>query len=196
MATKKKQLIRGVIAYTVAFILCAIVAISRYATGTDIMNLTVFRSKILGDLTGENGVYSLWPISHFVLYAFLGYLAPSWWWLWICVGIGWELIEYSCGLLVRKLQSTKRTASLGKKAERMFMPQYEEGEWVSGKPSDILFNIAGLGLGLLLSKFCKTKQREKYSDYKSDEKNNLIPPLRDGVTVASRIEERKEESWP
>ena len=172
MATKKKQLIRGVIAYTVAFILCAIVAISRYATGTDIMNLTVFRSKILGDLTGENGVYSLWPISHFVLYAFLGYLAPSWWWLWICVGIGWELIEYSCGLLVRKLQSTKRTASLGKKAERMFMPQYEEGEWVSGKPSDILFNIAGLGLGLLLSKFCKTKQREKYSDYKSGEKEH------------------------
>lgn len=161
-AAKKKELKKGALSYGVAFILCAMAAIFRYITGNDVMSLTVFRSKTLGDMTGEKGVYSLWPISHFILYVFLGYLAPSWWWLWICLGIAWEIVEYACGLLVRNLQSKEGTANLGKKAEKMFMPQYGE-EWVSGSQSDVLFNIAGLGLGILLTKLCKSEYRETFN---------------------------------
>jgi hypothetical protein len=158
---KNKELKKGVVSYTVAFLLCMIVAIFRYITGNDIMSLTVFKSKTLGDMTGEKGVYSLWPISHFILYVFLGYLSPSWWWLWICLGIGWEFFEYSCGLLVRKLQSKEGTSNLGQKAEKMFMPQYGE-EWVSGCQSDVLFNISGLVIGLMMSKLYKTDYKETY----------------------------------
>ena len=157
MGTHKDQLKKGMIANVIAFALCAVVATFRYITGIDIMSLTVFRSKTLGNLTGEDGTYSFWPISHFVLYVVLGCIAPRWWWLWVCIGLAWELFEYSCGVLVRKLLRGKNTADFGKKAEQMFMPQYSDGEWVTGRKSDIIFNIAGLGFGLVLSNFCKTE---------------------------------------
>ena len=160
---KKKQLKKGIVVYTVTLCLCAIVAIFRYVTGKDVMSPTVFKSKILGAMTGEPGVYSIWPISHFVLYVFLGYLAPKWWWLWILVGVSWEIFEYICGLLVRKLQSSDITATLGKKAEKMFMPQYGS-EWVSGARSDIIFNIMGLVIGLLLTKICKKDKLDPVED--------------------------------
>ena len=158
---KNKEFKKGVVLYTVSFIVCLIVAIFRYTTGNDIMSPTVFKSKTLGDMMGEKGVYSVWPISHFILYMFLGYLSPSWWWLWICVGIGWEILEYSCGLIVYKLQSKEGTASLGHKVEKMFMPQYEE-EWVTGQKSDVLFNISGLALGLFISKLYKPEHQKTY----------------------------------
>lgn len=158
--TRKKELKKGVLSYTVAFTLCVCVAIFRYITGDDIMSLTVFRSKIIGDMTGEKGVYSLWPISHFILYVCLGYIAPSWWWLWICLGVGWEIFEYCGGVLVRNLQSKQGTESLGKKAEKMLMPQYGN-EWVTGCQSDILFNVTGLILGLVISKFSVEKSHNQ-----------------------------------
>lgn len=161
MTSKTKQLKKGALSYAIALFLCSIVAIFRYITSIDIMSLTVFRSKILGDMTGENGVYSLWPISHFILYLFLGYLAPSWWWLWICIGIGWELFEYGCGQLVKSLQSKAGTSKLGKRAEKMFMPQYGD-EWVSGTRSDIIFNITGLFIGIMLSKLSSGDCSEEY----------------------------------
>jgi len=159
-----KQLKKGFLSYGIALILCTIVAIVRYLTRNDIMSLTVFKSKILGDMTGEQGVYSLWPISHFILYVCLGYLSPSFWWLWILIGVGWELFEYTCGILVRTMQSNESTASLGKKAEAILMPQYGE-QWVSGCQSDILFNLSGLVLGLLISK-CSSKQISSSSNVK------------------------------
>jgi len=159
--SKKKQLKKGGVSYAIALALCLIVAIFRYITSIDVMSLTVFKSKTLGDMTGEDGVYSLWPISHFILYVFLGFLAPSWWWLWISIGIGWEIFEYYCGQLVKGLQTKKGTFKIAKKAEKMFMPQYGE-EWVSGTKSDVLFNVAGLALGILLSKISSPNYDEEY----------------------------------
>ena len=145
------ELKKGIRSYFIAFILCSAVAIFRYIKSIDIMSLTVFESKILGDITGEKGVYSLWPVSHFILYMFLGYLAPSWWLLWICLGILWELFEYGCGQIVKGLQSKGgKIANFGTKARKMIVMQYEE-EWVCGNKSDILFNIVGLVFGIMLA---------------------------------------------
>ena len=153
MALSKQELKRGAVVYAITFALCAIVTVLRYFSSVDIMSPTVFKSKLLADLMGESAAYSLWPISHFVLYLVLGYVAPHWWWLWFCIGVAWELFEYGCVQLVYNLKSNEGTSKLGKEAERMFTPQYGD-EWVSGRKSDILFNAGGLIVGVVLSRLC------------------------------------------
>ena len=160
MVTKNKQIKRAGITYAISFCLVIIISIIRHFTNKDIMSPTVFKSEWMGSLTGESGVYSLWPISHFVLYVIIGFLAPSWWWLWILIGVLWELFE-SYGLLLTKpaVELVFGKFNTGKKTTRLSGEQYED-QWVCGKGSDILFNMLGLGVGILLSKTCKEEKVE------------------------------------
>ena len=69
---------------------------------------------------------NLWCVSHIILYIILGYFAPNYWHVSILLGILWELFE--------KIVENNRIKN------------------VKSKPYDIVRNIAGLGIGIVLSR--------------------------------------------
>ena len=78
-AETKKEIKIATGAYAVSLLVIIIMGIIVKKTGKDIMNKTLFESKWLGKLCGENGQYCSWPISHFLLYLFLGIACPRIW---------------------------------------------------------------------------------------------------------------------
>jgi hypothetical protein len=136
----KKQLKVGIVAIVVCVVGIVIIGLIRNKTGFDPFGKTAIKSKFLGNLFGEKEEFSWWPISHFLLYLFLGIFAPSLWLLWFTLGIVWEICEALTGKLISKGRSR-----LGK------MYRQYGAEWVCGKSSDIFFNSVGLLTGVLIS---------------------------------------------
>ena len=101
---------------------------------------------------GECGVYSFWPVSHFIMYTCLGFSASSWWWLWFILGVGWELFEYELGVLSQHAQKKMETRTIHF-AHAMGFQQYG-AKWMNGSFSDLVFNAAGLAAGMALSTLC------------------------------------------
>ena len=52
------------------------------------------------ELAGENFLSS-WRLSHFLLHLIAGLLCPRSWWLWLLMGICWELTERTLALIFR-----------------------------------------------------------------------------------------------
>ena len=69
---------------------------------------------------------NLWCVSHIILYIILGYFAPTYWHVSILLGVLWELFE--------KMLENNRIKN------------------IKSKPYDIVRNIAGLGIGIVLSR--------------------------------------------
>jgi len=145
--------------YTVSLIVIAVIGISSKITGNDILNKTLFESKWLGKLCGENGMYCSWPISHFILYLVLGIACPRIWPILFAAGIVWEIIEWIIGNFLSE-----------KESEETVQTQYSNG-WMTGKWSDLLFNGAGLALGLGI--------RKVYDSNK--DKKNKKPPTKENT---------------
>tara|TARA_Y100000389_G_scaffold157097_1_gene158169 strand:- start:19988 stop:20452 length:465 start_codon:yes stop_codon:yes gene_type:complete len=142
-AETKKEIKIATAAYAVSLIVIIIIGITIKITGKDIMHKTVFESKWLGKLCGENGMYCSWPISHFILYLFLGIACPRIWPFLFALGIVWEIIEWIIGSF--------ELESKGKVSKIAGEEQYSNG-WMTGKWSDLIFNGAGLALGLGIRK--------------------------------------------
>lgn len=68
----------------------------------------------------------LWCVSHIILYIILGYFAPNYWHVAILLGVLWELFE--------KMLENKQL------------------KYAKSKSYDIVRNIAGLGIGIVLSR--------------------------------------------
>ena len=66
--------------YGVTFLYCCVILVARQNYGTHI-------------LSEPSEGCRLWCISHFVMYVFLGYFAPDYWYLSFMISILWEYIE-------------------------------------------------------------------------------------------------------
>ena len=153
----KPALRNGLVVYVVTFTLAAIAAIYRAFTGKDFMDTVIFRSQMLYNITGEFKNFSWWPISHFVMYIILGAIAPEYWLLWFCIGIGWEILESGAGKIIP-------AAGLNKLVRRLDGQKQYGDNWMSGSLTDVIFNGAGLGIGILLSRMINRKKSKNSKD--------------------------------
>jgi hypothetical protein len=157
---KMNSLRTGLKASAIAIIVIIIFGIIRHVSGQDLIGGTVFKSKFLGSTFGESGVYSGWPISHLLLHLYLGFYCPDLWWLWLVLGVIWEIVEWAIG---KQLQEPQKASKVVSKVGEIFFPQFkkekdeqEEEEtqyddaWVRGNLSDIFFNNVGLLAGVVL----------------------------------------------
>lgn len=94
-------------------------------------------------IEGDGYRFSYWPVSHFIMYLILGFFFPDCWLLLIILGILWEIIEFVFGIFERKFASNKQKKKLTKRL------QYASAWWAP-QIGDILFNLAGLSIGLVL----------------------------------------------
>ena len=135
----------GIIVYVVCFVGVLLISIYRWLAKNDPFDKVIFKSKILNDICGETHGYSCWPISHFIMYLVLGLVAPDWWYLWLVVGIVWELIEYGGG----KWLTSKGMQRVVNPSIDTQDSQYAS-EWLGGSVSDIVFNTTGLFIGMAI----------------------------------------------
>ena len=134
-----RQLFTGIIIYIITFIGIILADLLRKIIKKDPFNNIIFDIPFLSNLTNEKG-YSCWPIFHFIMYVFLGFFAPKYWYIWLILGILWEVIEYYLGII------------FGKDKEREENKSVQYTLWITGTYSDIIFNIIGLLFGVLLTK--------------------------------------------
>ena len=66
--------------YGVTFLCCCVILVVRLNYGRHV-------------LSEPSGACGLWCIGHFVMYVFLGYFAPNYWYLSFMISILWEYIE-------------------------------------------------------------------------------------------------------
>jgi hypothetical protein len=132
-----QQLKNGIIIYTICFIGTIILSIPQY----DILNTIIFDIPWLSKITNENG-FCFWPITHFIMYIFLGLFAPKYWYIWIFIGILWEILENIIGNI---FNNNPNEINKNKNI------QYS-GKWMDGTVSDIFFNISGLIIGIIFQK--------------------------------------------
>jgi hypothetical protein len=146
-----KQLKSGIAVYFMVIILGIIYALLAHFYKCDFMETTtVIKSHLLGNLFCENGNYCLWPVSHFIMYLMLGYIAPNYWWLWLLTGISWELLEAIIGRIIQNIynKGLNNDSVVLKDNNNL---QYTS-KWMCGMKSDILFNSMGLLIGLTIAK--------------------------------------------
>jgi hypothetical protein len=104
----------------------------------DFLNQKVFEGPWL-----EN-CCSWWPISHFFLFAILGYLWPDCWLPFLVLGILWEFVESGMSIAV----GTERqpiVTDLGK-------VEYSQNWW-AGSSKDVVMDLFGLFAGKFLREF-------------------------------------------
>ena len=77
------------------------------------------------EFPGENNNVNLWKLSHVLFYFVLGWYFPQYWKIVIIIGILWEIIEISAGVLTKN-------------------------KWWYGCASDILANVFGFAMGVTL----------------------------------------------
>jgi multisubunit Na+/H+ antiporter MnhF subunit len=155
----KPDLRNGLVVYVITFTLAAIVALYRAFTGKDFMDTVIFQSQLLYNITGEFKCFSWWPISHFIMYIILGVVAPEYWILWFCTGIGWEILEAGVGKMMSAAGRDNLLRSLNSQT------QYGDN-WVAGSLTDVVFNSVGLGIGVLLSRMIDKKAEDSTKAYK------------------------------
>ena len=101
------------------------------------------------DLFGKN-CCSIWPISHFVMYAVLAYIWPQYWKQIFAMGVGWECIEWVQGYL-----TTPDNEEVTFKNTRLSDGSVEYEQWWSSSSKDIIFNAAGITCGLLVKTYLR-----------------------------------------
>ena len=87
-----------------------------------------FMCKPIFNIKGHD--YTLWPISHFLMYFVLAFVCREHWKMFLVLGIIWELFETWLGYVIDVKDRKPSTKD------------YNEN-WLSGNVDDIIFNIAG-----------------------------------------------------
>ena len=106
------------------------------------LNKKVINAPILG-----KNCCSWWPLSHFIAFTVFAYIWPQYWHHLFALGVAWEGVEW-----VLKYLMTPKGDELKFKRTRTLSGQVEYEQWWSSSSKDILFNGAGILLGLLISK--------------------------------------------
>lgn len=107
------------------------------------------RKVINAPMLGKN-CCSWWPISHFIAFAIFAYIWPQYWQHLFALGVAWEGVEW-----VLKYLMTPKGQELKFKRTRTETGNVEYEQWWSSSSKDILFNGAGILVGLYLSKICR-----------------------------------------
>jgi len=91
---------------------------------------------------------SKYAVSHFLLYFFLGLFFPQGWIFFIVIGIAFEILEWVVGLQYRK------KGDIFPRIDTDGNLTYGAG-WRAGNLKDIIANVSGLMLGIIVNKiFC------------------------------------------
>ena len=106
------------------------------------LNKKVINAPILG-----KNCCSWWPLSHFIAFTVFAYIWPQYWHHLFALGVAWEGVEW-----VIKYLMTPKGEALKFKRTRTPSGQVEYEQWWSSSSKDILFNGAGILLGLLINK--------------------------------------------
>ena len=106
------------------------------------LNKKVINAPMLG-----KNCCSWWPLSHFIAFTVFAYIWPQYWHHLFALGVAWEGVEW-----VLKYLMTPKGEELKFKRTRTSSGQVEYEQWWSSSSKDILFNGAGILLGLLISK--------------------------------------------
>ena len=77
-----------------------------------------------------------WPFSHFYMYLILTLIKPQWWFLYMGLGIGWELVEFYFGFNTLKFTDESD--------EKIYCKMFY------GNNFDPISNAAGIVCGLLI----------------------------------------------
>jgi VanZ family protein len=77
----------------------------------------------------KNPRITLWNVTHFITYTVLGLLYPMHYKMYVCLGILWELFEFTIGFFDKRGRS------------------YWTSGGLSGQVTDVIANIIGLYLG-------------------------------------------------
>ena len=104
----------------------------------DPLNKKVINAPILG-----KNCCSWWPISHFIAFAIFAYIWPQYWRHLFALGVVWEGVEW-----LFKYMSTPKGEELKFKRTRTEDGSVEYEQWWSSSSKDILFNGAGILVGL------------------------------------------------
>lgn len=107
----------------------------------DPLNVKILNAPLLG-----KNCCSWWPISHFISFSIFGYIWPQYWHHLFILGVVWELIEWLFNYL-----STPKGEELKFKNTRMSDGSVEYEQWWSSSSKDILFNSAGILLGVIVN---------------------------------------------
>ncbi len=131
----------------------------------DILNKKLFSWKLFGD-----SCCSFWPISHFILFFILGAIWPGCHILLLIAGVLWEIMEEIGGrtgdLFYKRIHPSKSK----KKFKNL-----EYTRWWSGSIKDIVFNVAGLYLGVGLRALIDYVKRRS-EKYKKPENSQYYCP--------------------
>ena len=106
------------------------------------LNKKVINAPMLG-----KNCCSWWPLSHFIAFTVFAYIWPQYWQHLFALGVAWEGVEW-----VLKYIMTPKGEELKFKRTRTSSGQVEYEQWWSSSSKDILFNGAGILLGLLINK--------------------------------------------
>jgi hypothetical protein len=91
------------------------------------------------------GSMSWWPISHFILFFFLGLFFSQCWAPALTAGVLWEIWEHIFGRYILKETESRLTDG-----------NVQYGIWWSGSMTDIFMNVAGFVAGALIAKLFST----------------------------------------
>lgn len=129
---------------TVFFVLCIIWFVYQIfraaAKGPDVSVSEVDQLNQIQFHIGDMAI-SWWPVTHFLMYLILGFLFPNYWPVFVLVGIAWELFEYGVGKTMASFPD-----ATPKRFDRVMNVEYET--WIQGNWKDVLFNTAGLVVGV------------------------------------------------
>lgn len=110
-----------------------------------INNISVEHTDILNIRLGKLHTISLsgWPLSHFGLFAVLGFIYPESWLFMTVMGILWEIIEHIISIFAPGPEHRPSALNQEKDDETT-----EYKHWMKGRSEDILFNSAGIITGI------------------------------------------------
>ena len=108
----------------------------------DPLNKKVLEAPFLG-----KNCCSWWPISHFIAFAVFAYIWPQYWKHLFALGVAWEGVEW-----VFRYLSTPKGEELKFKRTRTASGSVEYEQWWSSSSKDIVFNGAGILVGLFLKR--------------------------------------------
>ena len=99
------------------------------------------------------GVFNMWCVTHLIMYTFLGFFAPSLWYISISLSILWESFEY----IIEKHKITR---------------------FIDYNTNDLLINTFGLIIGVtansIWNKYKKTKDKSEDEEKPQDNKPKTL----------------------
>ena len=112
----------------------------------DFMNKQIFKMPIFG-----KNCCSWWPVSHFISYMLFALIWPEYWYHLFILGVLWEFVEW----IFKYLFTPKGKELKFKRTRTGEGVEYEQ--WWSSSSKDVLFNGAGILVGLTIKKILNNK---------------------------------------